>query len=83
MRFSCYFEVWPGIRDRTVRVVSQDFLGSFVGLAVTLFPFIVPGALTIYGAAANTRALVFMLSMVSFHSDHDRLQRLSVPGIVQ
>ncbi|MHB1529281.1 MAG: cytochrome d ubiquinol oxidase subunit II [Acidiferrobacteraceae bacterium] len=42
------------------------FLSSFVGLAVTLFPFIVPGALTIYRAAADTKTLVFMLSMVSF-----------------
>lgn len=42
------------------------FVASFAGLAVTLFPFIVPDALTVYQAGADTQTLVFMLSMVSF-----------------
>ncbi|MHB1587095.1 MAG: cytochrome d ubiquinol oxidase subunit II [Acidiferrobacteraceae bacterium] len=42
------------------------FVSSFVGLAGTLFPFIVPGSLTVDQAGADTTTLVFMLSMVSF-----------------
>ena len=42
------------------------FISSFAGLAATLFPYIVPGGLTVYRAAADTNTLVFMLSMVGF-----------------
>jgi len=37
------------------------FLFSFIGLAATWFPYIVPGAITIDQAAAPTNTLVFML----------------------
>lgn len=40
------------------------FFSSFAGLAITIFPYIIPGNLTIYEAAAHTNTLVFMLSMV-------------------
>jgi len=38
------------------------FLFSFLGLAVTLFPFLVPDALSIFDAAAGANTLVFMLT---------------------
>jgi cytochrome d ubiquinol oxidase subunit II len=37
------------------------FLFSFIGLAATWFPYIVPGAITIDQAAAPSNTLVFML----------------------
>ncbi|OYY74202.1 MAG: cytochrome d ubiquinol oxidase subunit II [Gammaproteobacteria bacterium 28-57-27] len=37
------------------------FMFSFIGLAASLFPYIVPGAITIDQAAAPTNTLVFML----------------------
>lgn len=40
------------------------FVSSFAGLAATLFPYIIPGQLTVYQAAADPTTLVFMLSMV-------------------
>lgn len=54
------FEVTPFVWSLVI------FASSFTGLATTLFPFIVPGSLTAYQAAAETNTLVFMLSMVSF-----------------
>ncbi len=38
------------------------FLFSFLGLAVTLFPYLVPDVLSIYAAAAQANTLVFMLT---------------------
>jgi cytochrome d ubiquinol oxidase subunit II len=37
------------------------FVVSFVGLAVSMFPYLVPGRLTIAAAASNSPTLVFML----------------------
>jgi len=42
------------------------FVFSFTGLAVSLFPYIVPGTLTILDAASDTNTLVFMLCGVGF-----------------
>ena len=38
------------------------FVFSFLGLAVTLFPYLVPDVLSIYDAAAKANTLVFMLT---------------------
>jgi len=37
------------------------FVASFAGLAVSLFPYIVPGQLSIASAASNSSTLIFML----------------------
>ena len=37
------------------------FLLSFIGLGISIFPYVVPGALTIYDAASDRSAQVFML----------------------
>jgi cytochrome d ubiquinol oxidase subunit II len=37
------------------------FVASFAGLAVSLFPYIVPGQLSIASAASNSNTLIFML----------------------
>jgi cytochrome bd ubiquinol oxidase subunit II len=37
------------------------FVASFLGLAISLFPDIVPGRLTVYAAASDSATLVFML----------------------
>jgi len=42
------------------------FVASFTGLAVTFFPYLVPGSLTVFEAAAAPNTLVFMLAIVSF-----------------
>ena len=42
------------------------FIASFSGLALTLFPYIIPRVLTANAAAADTRTLVFMLAVVGF-----------------
>lgn len=54
------FEVAPFLWSLVI------FVSSFIGLAGTLFPFIIPGSLTVDQAGADTTTLVFMLSMVSF-----------------
>ncbi len=38
------------------------FLFSFLGLAVTLYPYLVPDVLSIFDAAARANTLVFMLT---------------------
>lgn len=42
------------------------FLLTFVGLALVVFPFIIPTELTIYEAAAAPSSLVFMLVFIGF-----------------
>lgn len=40
------------------------FLLTFVGLALVVFPFIIPTNITIYQAAASQSSLVFMLIFI-------------------
>ncbi len=42
------------------------FVASFAGLGATFFPYLVPGAITVFEAAAAPNTLVFMLAIVSF-----------------
>lgn len=42
------------------------FLLSFVGLGIIVFPYIIPRSITIYEAAADPSALVFMLTFIGF-----------------
>lgn len=37
------------------------FIASFIGLAVSISPYIIPGEITIYEAASSPRTLIFML----------------------
>ena len=42
------------------------FLLTFLGLALVVFPYIIPPSITIYEAAASPSSLVFMLIFISF-----------------
>ncbi|MGD2056610.1 MAG: cytochrome d ubiquinol oxidase subunit II [Gammaproteobacteria bacterium] len=42
------------------------FVSSFAGLGATFFPYLVPGTITVFEAAAAPNTLVFMLAIVSF-----------------
>jgi cytochrome d ubiquinol oxidase subunit II len=42
------------------------FLLTFIGLAMIVFPYIIPTQITIYEAAANPSALVFMITFIGF-----------------
>lgn len=42
------------------------FLLSFIGLALIVFPYVIPTQITIYQAAASSSALVFMLIFIGF-----------------
>ncbi len=42
------------------------FMLTFVGLALIIFPYIIPASITIYQAAASPSALVFMLIFIGF-----------------
>lgn len=42
------------------------FLLTFVGLAMIVFPYIIPTKITIYQAAANPSSLVFMIVFIGF-----------------
>jgi cytochrome d ubiquinol oxidase subunit II len=42
------------------------FIASFGGLGATFFPYLVPGTITVFEAAAAPNTLVFMLAIVSF-----------------
>lgn len=42
------------------------FLLTFIGLALVIFPYIIPTQITIYQAAASPSALVFMLVFIGF-----------------
>lgn len=39
---------------------------TFIGLALVIFPYIIPTQITIYQAAASLSALVFMLIFIGF-----------------
>jgi cytochrome d ubiquinol oxidase subunit II len=41
-------------------------VSSFAGLGATFFPYLVPGTITVFEAAAAPNTLVFMLAIVSF-----------------
>lgn len=40
------------------------FLSSFLGLGVTIYPYIVPDTYTVYAAATGSETLIFMLAVV-------------------
>jgi len=42
------------------------FLLTFIGLALVIFPYVIPTQITIYQAAASSSALVFMLIFIGF-----------------
>ena len=42
------------------------FLLSFLGLGIIVFPYIIPRSITVYEAAADSSALVFMLTFIGF-----------------
>ncbi len=42
------------------------FLSSFLGLGLTIYPYIVPNTYTIYAAATGSGTLIFMLTVVGF-----------------
>lgn len=42
------------------------FVASFAGLGATFFPYLVPGTISVFKAAAAPNTLVFMLAIVSF-----------------
>ncbi|MBV8883368.1 MAG: cytochrome d ubiquinol oxidase subunit II [Chroococcidiopsidaceae cyanobacterium CP_BM_RX_35] len=42
------------------------FLLTFIGLALVIFPYVIPNQITIYQAAASSSALVFMLIFIGF-----------------
>lgn len=52
---------WTGRRRSPFRAAVLLFLVSFGGLAVSLFPNVVPGRLSLIDAASDDRTLVFML----------------------
>ena len=51
---------WPVTRDQTLLTIGLFLLG-FLGLAISLLPFIVPPKLTIWQAANAVSALQFAL----------------------
>ncbi|WP_066741283.1 cytochrome d ubiquinol oxidase subunit II [Cupriavidus sp. D384] len=52
---------WTGSRRTPFRATVLLFLVSFCGLAISLFPNVVPGRLSLLDAASDDRTLVFML----------------------
>ena len=61
----CAFGLWQGLaKDRHVQpflCALGLFLLSFVGIGISFYPYIVPGALTIHEAAAPDASLGFLL----------------------
>ena len=58
------------------------FALGLVGLGISLFPYVVPRAVTIWDAAAPAASLKFMLvGAVDHGADHPRLHRLCVLGL--
>jgi cytochrome bd ubiquinol oxidase subunit II len=59
----CYVlgAVHTGADEAPFNAAIVLFVASFLGLAISLFPYIVPGQLTVYAAASDTTTLVFML----------------------
>jgi cytochrome d ubiquinol oxidase subunit II len=54
-------------RERTPFVWTiLIFLLTFLGLALIVFPYIIPPSITIYQGAAAPTALVFMLTFIGF-----------------
>ncbi|RZT39515.1 cytochrome d ubiquinol oxidase subunit II [Cupriavidus agavae] len=52
---------WTGSRRAPFRAAVLLFLVSFGGLAISLFPNVVPGKLSLMAAASDDKTLVFML----------------------
>jgi cytochrome d ubiquinol oxidase subunit II len=59
----CYvlYSVYMGSEHGPFNASMVLFVASFAGLAVSLFPDIVPGQLSIASAASNSTTLIFML----------------------
>jgi cytochrome bd ubiquinol oxidase subunit II len=59
----CYvlYSVYMGGEHGPFNASMVLFVASFAGLAVSLFPYIVPGQLSIASAASNSSTLIFML----------------------
>ena len=62
---ACAFLLWQGLtRDKHLQPFLAAlglFILSFVGLGISFYPYIVPGALTIEAAAAPDSSLAFLL----------------------
>ena len=62
---ACAFVLWRGLHeDRPLRsflAAEGLFVLSFIGLGISFYPYIVPGALTIDEAAAPDSSLAFLL----------------------
>ncbi|WP_420992135.1 cytochrome d ubiquinol oxidase subunit II [Cupriavidus sp. 30B13] len=52
---------WTGGHRGPFRAAVVLFLVSFGGLAISLFPYLVPGKLSIVAAASDSQTLIFML----------------------
>ncbi len=63
---ACAFALWQGlVRDKHLQPFLAAlglFVLSFAGIGISFFPYIVPGALTIYDAAAPPESLSFLLA---------------------
>ena len=58
------------------------FLLGFVGLGISIYPYVVPRAVTIWDAAAPAASQLFMLvGARRDHPDHPRLHRLGLLGV--
>jgi cytochrome bd ubiquinol oxidase subunit II len=59
----CYvlYSAYMGGENGPFNATMVLFVTSFAGLAVSLFPYIVPGQLSIASAASNSTTLIFML----------------------
>ena len=73
--------LWLTLRKRQrytpFLLATAIFILCYTGLAVSLFPFIVPPGITIWQAAAAPDSLIFMLyGAIPHPADHPRLYRL-------
>ena len=59
----CYilYSIFTGSEHGPFAGASVMFIASFTGLAISLFPYIVPGQLTVASAASDSSTLTFML----------------------
>ena len=65
-----FYRLWRSLRDGSDSGpffwTLLIFLSSFLGLAATLFPYLIPNRLTIYEALAPLNTVVMMLAVVIF-----------------
>lgn len=64
------FQLWRSLNQQQERApfvwTVLIFLLSFLGLGIIVFPYIIPRSITVYQAAADPSALVFMLTFIGF-----------------